>query len=128
LRVSPTVTIQLAGHVFSALLDTGARRINADIIVPAEMAATLPLGPPESQRILTNAAKRQFPSYTAKLRGDLILGEIVVHNPTVLVSDMLGFIDLARLCNRLILTIDQRNRRLRISLPSTSDSEVPVPE
>lgn len=118
LRISPTVAIQLAGKTFSALLDTGARKLNADVIVPVKTAATLPLGPRESNTTLSDAIGNKFPSYTARLDGDLQLGEVVLHNPTVLVTDWLGFIDLARVSNQLVLTIDQKNRRLRVTMPS----------
>jgi hypothetical protein len=40
----------------------------------------------------------------------------------VLVSDWLGFIDLARVSNLLVLTIDQRNLRLRVTMPNTAPS------
>jgi predicted aspartyl protease len=122
LRVSPTVRIKLAGHELPALMDTGARGLNADVVVPTELAATLPLGPTETDTVIADAHGHQFPSRTAKLNGDLVLGDIVLHNPAVLVSDWLGFIDLARMCNRLILTIDQRNHRLRVAMPDSPAS------
>jgi hypothetical protein len=123
LRVTPTLMIQLAGQALPALLDTAAAKLNADVIVPTGVAATLPLGPTESETVISDAAGRRFPSHTAKLKGDLILGEIVLHDPTVLVSDWLGFINLARVSKRLILTIDQRNHRLRVAMPNTSPPE-----
>jgi len=115
---SPTVMIQLAGRTLPALLDTGARQLNADLIVPTRVAATLPLGPTESTITVSDAMGNKFPSRTAQLTGDMILGEVVLRNPTVLVSDWLGFIDLARVSNLLVLTIDQRNLRLRIAKPN----------
>ncbi len=118
LRVSPTVTIQLAGHTLPALFDSAAAKIPADVIVPTTLAATLPLGRTESETVISDAAGHRYPSRTARLNGDLILGEVVLHNPTVLVSDWLGFVNLARIWNRLIITIDQRNHRLRITMPS----------
>jgi len=120
LRVSPTVSVRLANLKLRALLDTGARGLNADVVVPTEAAAKLPLGPTDSDTVIQDAAGHHFPSHTAKLNGDLILGNVVVHNPTILVSDWLSFIDLARVCNRLVLTIDQRNHRLRVTIPGTA--------
>jgi len=121
LRVSPTVSVRLANLELAALLDTGARGLNADVVVPTQAAAKLPLGPTDSDTVIEDAAGHHFPSHTAKLNGDLVLGgDVVVHNPTVLVSDWLGFIDLARVCNRLVLTIDQRNHRLSITMPETA--------
>jgi len=84
--------------------------------VPTELATKLPLGPKESETIIGDALGHKYPSYTAKLKGDLTLGEISIHNPTVLVSDWLGFIDLAAVSNRLVLTIDQVNHRLRVTM------------
>jgi hypothetical protein len=117
---TPIVMIQLAGQTLPALLDTGARGINADVIVPARVAATLPLGPTESTITMSDGLGNRFPSHTARLTGDMLLGEVVLHNPTVLVSDWLGFIDLARVSNLLVLTIDQRNLRLRVAMPNAS--------
>jgi hypothetical protein len=117
LRVTPTVTIQLAGQIMPALLDTGARKLNADVIVTPKLAATLPLGPTETV-MMQDAAGNKYPSYTAKLNGDLILGDIVLHNPTVLISERLGFVNLARVLNSLEITIDQCNHRLRVTMPS----------
>ena len=120
LQVTPTVPIQLAGQPFSALLDTGARKSIGEIIVPTAIAAKLPLGPIEYDTYVGGALGKKYPGYTAKLKGDLVLGDIVVHNPTVVVSDWLGFIDLAGILNRLSVTIDQRNQRLLITMPPPS--------
>jgi predicted aspartyl protease len=124
LRVTPTVTIQLAGQTLPALLDTGARKLNADVIVPPKLAATLPLSLTGSAMMM-DAAGNKYPSYTARLNGDLILGDVVLHNPTVLISERLGFVNLARVLNSLEITIDQRNRRLRITRPSSAPSVTP---
>jgi len=123
LRVTPTVTIQLAGQTLSALLGTGARKLNADVIVPTKMAATLPLSMTGSA-MMTDAAGNKYPSYTARLNGDLILGDIVLHNPTVLISDRLGFVNLSRVLNSLEITIDQHNHRLRVTMPSNAPSVI----
>jgi len=122
LQVSPTVTIQLAGLTVPALLDTGAHTAPGDVIVPTGIAANLPLGPKVGTVTIGDALGRQFPSYLAQLNGDLTLGDVVVHHPMVLVSDWLGFIDLAHVSNRLVLTIDQRNHRLRVTMPDTAPS------
>jgi hypothetical protein len=114
LRFSPNVSIQLAGHAFPALLDTGAAHISADIIVPIEIAERLPHGPVIADTIIADSFGRKYPSRTAHLNGDLIVGEIRVHDPDILVSGWLGFIDLAAVINRMVITIDQRNHRLRI--------------
>jgi predicted aspartyl protease len=116
LQYSPSVKIKLAGREIEALLDTGARKVNADVIVPKAIARTLPLGPVETETTLQDAAGRNYPSYTAKLQGDLVLGGVVIEKPVVLVSDWLGFVDLARICNRLEITIDQRNHLLRLRM------------
>jgi len=121
LRVTPTVTIQLAGQTLSALLDTGARKLNADVIVPTKMAATLPLSLAGSAMMM-DAVGNKYHSYIAKLNGDLIMGDIVLHNPTVLISDRLGFVNLARVLNSLNITIDQHNHRLRVTMPGSASS------
>jgi hypothetical protein len=117
---TPTVMIQLAGQMLSAQLDTGARQLPADLIVPTKVAATLPLGPTESTITLSDVMGNKFPSRTARLTGDMVLGGIVLHNPTVLVSDWLGYINLARVSTLLVFTIDQRNLRLRIAMPNAA--------
>ena len=116
---TPTIMIRLAGQTLPAQLDTGARKLNADVIVPTRIAATLPLGPTESTINVSDVAGNKFPSRTATLTGDMILGGVVLHDPTVLISDWPGYIDLARVSNLLVITIDQRNLRLRISTPGT---------
>lgn len=117
---TPTIMIRLAGQTLPAELDTGARQLNADVIVPTRIAATLPLGPTESTTSVSDVAGNRFPSRTAKLTGDMTLGDVVFHNPTVLISDWPGYIDLARVSNLLVITIDQRNHRLQISTPGTT--------
>ena len=117
LRVSPTVTVQLAGHSLQALLDTGAGKLNADLVVPSALATTLPLGKIESQTIISDAGGRSFPSETRRLEGDLNLGNITLHRPLILISDWLGYADLARVSGQLTITIDQRNHRLRLAMP-----------
>lgn len=114
LRVSPTVSLQLAGHPLSAILDTGARRLPADVVVPVDIAATLPLGPSISETTISGASGRSFPAHTAKLDGKLVLGNVSLDNPTVMVTDWLGFVDVGRIINGLALTIDQRNKRVRL--------------
>jgi hypothetical protein len=126
LQVTPTVTIQLAGQALPALLDTAASHIDADIIVPTKVAATLPLGPTEASMMIGGAIGSKYPSYTAKLKGNLTIGDIVVSNPTLLVSDWLTFIDLARVSRRFIYMIDQRNHRIRITMPDGAPSRLPT--
>jgi hypothetical protein len=50
------------------------------------------------------------------------MGDIVLHNPTVLISDRLGFVNLARVLNSLNITIDQHNHRLRVTMPGSASS------
>jgi hypothetical protein len=104
----------------SALPDTAALKLNGDVIVPTELATKLPLGPKETETILSDAAGHKYPSFTAKLNGDLVLGEVSIHNPTVLVSDWLGVIDLAAMSNQFALTIDLVNHRIRVSRPDST--------
>jgi len=117
LRVSPTVTVQLAGHSLKALLDTGARNLNADLVIPRALATTLPLGEVESVTSISDAGGRSFASETRRLEGDLTLGNITLHRPLILISDWLGFAELARVSGQLTITIDQRNHRLRLTMP-----------
>lgn len=125
LQVTPTVTVQLAGQALPALLDTAAGHLNADIIVPVKIAATLPLGPTESEFMLGGSIGTKYPAHTATLKGNLVLGDVVIRNPKVLVSDWLTFVDLARVSRRLALTIDQRNHRIRIEMPETGSPAAP---
>lgn len=117
---TPTIMIRLAGQTLPAELDTGARQLNADVIVPTKIAASIPLGPTQSTIKVSDVAGNRFPSRTARLTGDMTLGNVVLHDPTVLISDWPGYIDLARVSNLLVITIDQRNLRLRISTPGTT--------
>jgi len=123
LRISPTISLQLAGHPLSALLDTGARRLPADVIVPTEIAATLPLGTIISETTISGASGRSFPAHTAKLNGKLVLGNVAFDNPVVMVTDWLDFVDLGRIINDLSFTIDQRNKRIRLNSSGTSECQ-----
>jgi hypothetical protein len=122
LQVSPMVSIQLAGQPLQALIDTGAHEVFGEIIVPRDVAAKLPLGPQVGTMTLADALGRKFPSYVAPLKGDLQLGDVLVHNPMVTVSDWLGFVNVGPLTKRLVLTIDQVNHRVRVVMP------VPAPQ
>jgi hypothetical protein len=50
---------------------------------------------------------------------ELVVGDIRVEHPTILVSSMWTFVDIAGLCNRLVISIDQRSHRIQLEMPAS---------
>jgi hypothetical protein len=122
LQVSPTVTIKIAGQSFSALIDTGAHTAYGDVIVPPEVAAKLPLGDQLGTVTLGDALGRRFPGVIRQLNGDLTIGSVVIHKPVVTVTEWLGFVNVGPATKRLVVTIDQKNHLVQLTLPASEPS------
>ena len=56
----------------------------------------------------------------ATLNGDLTIGNLVVHDPTLLISDAVPYVLLAGLLNRSAITLDPQNHRVKIEIPEPS--------
>ena len=123
LQVSPTVTIQLAGTSFPALLDTGAHTVPGDIIVPPDVAAKLDLGNQLGRVVFGDALGQTHPGVVKQLNGDLTIGSVVIHRPVVTVTDWLGFVNIGPLTKRLVLTIDQKSHLIQLVMPTSEPSD-----
>jgi predicted aspartyl protease len=123
-RTTPVIPITLAGMATSAHLDTGAREVGSDLMIPLELAKTLPLKSPIHQKgTVEDALGRSFQRYTSVLDGDLRIGSITVHQPTLLISDRTPYVNLASLCNRLLIRLDIGDNLIQLKMADTSNQE-----
>jgi hypothetical protein len=113
----PVVPAMLGDVRVDARLDTGARETKADVMIPMSMASQLHLTVPmKAEGTVEDAVGRNYARYTATLDGDLTIGSIVVHHPTLLISDFLPYVNVAGLCNRLRIQLDQSHGLIALSL------------
>jgi hypothetical protein len=120
----PVVPVTIGGMQVEARLDTGARETNADVMIPLSMASQLRLmAPMQGAGTVEDAVGRNYKRYTATLDGDLDVGTIVVHHPTLLISDFLPYVNLGGLCNRLRIQLDQGHSLIGISLSQEISNE-----
>lgn len=113
----PVISVVLGGVPMSARLDTGARSTGTDVMVPLSLAAQLRLKAPMQQSgTISDVLGRQHTNYSATLDGDLSIGDIKVHNPTLSISEMVPYLNLGGLCNRLSITLDHRQHRLKLEM------------
>jgi hypothetical protein len=113
----PVVPVTLGDMQVQARLDTGARKTEADVMIPLSMATQLHfVTPMQEAGTVQDAVGRNYKRYTAILDGDLTIGTLVVHHPTLLVSDFLPYVNLGGLCNRLRIQLDQSHGLIGISL------------
>jgi hypothetical protein len=68
----------------------------------------------EGKGTLSDILGHQFSYATATLDGDLVIGDLAIHHPTLLISDSLEYVDLGGIINRMVLSIDQKNHRLQL--------------
>ena len=52
----------------------------------------------------------------ATLDGDLIVGKVVVHNPTLQISDAVPYVLLGGILNRSAITLDPQNHRMKLEI------------
>jgi hypothetical protein len=53
----------------------------------------------------------------ATLDGDLTIGDLAVHHRTLFISDALGYVNMGGIVNRMVVSIDQKNHRLKLEMP-----------
>jgi hypothetical protein len=113
----PVVPVTLGNLRVDARLDSGARETKADVMIPLTMASQLHLvAPMQADGTVEDAVGRNYKRYTATLDGDLVIGALVIHHPTLLVSDFLPYVNLAGVCNRLRIQLDQSRGVVGVSL------------
>jgi hypothetical protein len=118
LQVSPMVPIKLADQSFPALIDTGAETAYGDVIVPPEVAAKLPLSAQFGTVTLGDGFGRHYTGVVKQLNGDLTMGGVVIHKPIVTVCEWLGFVNIGPATKRLVLTLDQKNHLVQLTMPA----------
>jgi hypothetical protein len=117
-HLRPYVDVVLGGVPANAGIDTGAKDSGADVTVPPDFASRLHL-----QNLVkmpygwTDINGRSHEMSRATLDGDLTIGSIVVHNPTLLITDSVPFVNLGSVLNKLVITLDPRNHRVKFEMP-----------
>ena len=117
-HLRPYVDVVLGGVPANAGIDTGAKDTGADLSVPPDFASRLHL-----QNLvklsygLTDINGRNHEISKATLDGDLTIGSVVVHNPTLLITDSVPFVNLGSVLNKLVITLDPRNHRVKLEMP-----------
>jgi predicted aspartyl protease len=120
-HTTAVIPIRLGSLATTAEVDTGGA---GEISIPLSLARKLPLDPPLKPAGAIATSFRSVPLYTAKLKGDLVIGSVLFHNPKLLCSELLPYVNLGRdLLRRFRITFDQRNHRLRF-VRDTADGSV----
>jgi acetyl esterase/lipase len=118
-HLHPIIPIVLGGISVQAKLDSGARGIGVDLCVPPQFAAQLKLlNRKEGKGTSSDILGHQFSYETATLDGNLIIGDLAIHHPTLLISDYPGYVNLGGIINRMVVSIDQKNHRLKLEMPA----------
>jgi hypothetical protein len=117
-HLRPFIDISLAGLTANACIDTGAKNIGVDISVPTEVATKLNLRDVTKLSVTRKDILGHETVLTkATLNGDLMIGELVVHNPTLLISDAVPYVLLGGILNRSAITLDPQNHRIKLEIP-----------
>jgi hypothetical protein len=120
----PYVDIVLGGVPVNACIDTGAQDIGADMSVPADFASRLRLrNLVKSSAVWTDINGRKHEFSTATLDGDLVIGSVVVHDPSLLISDAVPFVNLAGVVKRMAISLDPQDHRVKLEIPEKPRSE-----
>jgi hypothetical protein len=116
----PVIPVVLDSMPMSAVLDTGgARDSGTDIMVPLKLASQLHLtAPMQPFGEVSDFVGYSEKCYIATLAGDLTIGEVTISHPKLLISDAVSYMNLGGVSNRLIVTLDHRNHRMKLELPS----------
>jgi hypothetical protein len=122
-HLRPYVEISLNNIRVKAQVDTGARTAQCDLFIPRALAAKLALMDRKpGDRKVPDSNGREYVFETAKLDGDLRIGNAVVPNPTVMIGDFAQYVILARVINRLTIAIDQKHHRIQLELAGAHSS------
>ena len=112
----PSITIGVAGRAMEADVDAGSM---GGIILPESEMASLPLA---SKPVVVGKARtvsNTFEIKAADLDGDVTIGGITLHRPTVEFQPILPMANLgSRVLRDYAITFDQKNRRMRLVRPS----------
>lgn len=115
-HTTPVLPISLGPLNTTGHLDSGARQTKADVMVPFKLASQLPLMEPmQRSGFVADSLGRKTERYTATLNGDLRIGALTFHNPTLVISDWVPYVNLGGLCNKLVIVLDERQHRIRLT-------------
>ena len=118
-HLHPIVPVVLGGIPVQAKLDSGARGIGADLSIPTQLAPQLKLlNRQEGKGTVSDILGHSYSYSIATLDGDLTIGDLAVHHPTLFISDALGYVNMGGIVNRMVVSIDQKNHRLKLEMPS----------
>lgn len=116
-HLRPFVAISVGGVTTDACVDTGARGMGTDISIPAQLATRLRLiNVSRSPGVVKDITGQSREFSTATLDGDLIVGNTVVHNPSLSISDAVPYVLLGGILNRTVITLDPKNHRARLQI------------
>ena len=117
-HLHPIVPVVLGGIPVQAKLDSGARGIGADLSIPTQLAPQLKLlNRQEGKGTVSDILGHSYSYSTSTLDGDLTIGDLAVHHPTLFISDALGYVNMGGIVNRMVVSIDQKNHRLKLEIP-----------
>ncbi len=118
-ETTPVVPITLNGTPMTAHVEASAEDQEGDLMVPIELGKRLPLLTPlREDGFYSDGIGRTWLKFKSTLNGDLQVGALTVHNPTLIVSNRLSYINLAGVCRRLLLRFDLDDRLVEIKLPA----------
>ncbi len=118
-ETTPVVPITLNGTPMTAHVEASAEDQEGDLMVPIELGKRLPLLTPlREDGFYSDGIGRTWLRFKSQLNGDLQVGALIVHNPTLIVSNRLSYINLAGICRRLLLRFDLDDRLVEIKLPA----------
>jgi hypothetical protein len=118
-HMHPIIPVVLGGIPVDAKLDSGARGTGADVMIPFQLASQLHLvAPMRPSGTVRDIVGNSHEFYTATLDGDLTIGDLTIHHPTLLISDSLPYVNLAGIVNRLAITLDPRHHTLQLEMPA----------
>lgn len=113
----PTVPVTIAGHIVRVHLDTGAR---VGLSLPRRYLAELPLAAPPVEAGQNRTLAGEFPAWRAKVVGAVGIGRFPLDVGEIEFSDAhggagaaVGRLGYDALC-RFVVTLDSRNRRVRL--------------
>ena len=117
-RRVPMISIDVSGHQLQAVIDTG--NVTPELLIlPAALASQLPLSAPASAASAVTSVSGRANAATAELAGALTVGGIVVSHPRILFVDGVASANLGDTFLRsYALTLDLKNKRIRLSAPS----------
>ena len=116
-HLRPYVEVSLNNVRVKAHVDTGARTAPCDLFIPRALADKLALVDRKSgDRKVHDINGREYEFETAKVDGDLRIGDAVLPHPTVMIGDFAQYVILARVINKLTIAIDQKHHRIQFEL------------